>query len=88
MVSSIPYKSFKDLDLKNKKSFGILVTAVFIFMVVAYNPGVMMFVVMMLYILSGPLLLPWSLKKLALQNNVQTQSKQTLKLIEKDAQNV
>ena len=55
MVSSIRYRSFKDLDLKSNKSFGILVLAIFLLMIVAYNPGIMMFVVMMSYLISGPL---------------------------------
>ncbi len=55
MVSSVRYRSFKDFDLRDRRSFGLLVLAIFILIVVAYNPGVMMFVVMMGYVLSGPI---------------------------------
>lgn len=56
MVSSVRYRSFKDLDLKNRRSFGFLVLVIFLLIIVAYNPGIMMFVVMTGYIVSGPLL--------------------------------
>ena len=55
MVSPIKYRSFKDLDFKDKRSFGFLVFVVFVLMIVAYNPGVMMFVVMIGYVVSGPI---------------------------------
>jgi len=55
MVSQFKYRSFKDLDLKNRGSFGFLVFVVFLLIIVAYNPGVMMFVVFIGYMLSGPL---------------------------------
>ena len=55
MVSSIKYRSFKDLDFKDKRSFGFLVFVVFVLMIVAYNHGIMMFVVMMGYVVSGPI---------------------------------
>lgn len=54
MVSNIKYRSFKDLDLKSRSSFGVLITAIFILMVIAYNPGIMMFVAMISYVASGP----------------------------------
>ncbi len=55
MVSSIKYRSFKDLDFRDKRSFGFLVFVVFVLMIVAYNPGIMMFVVMIGYVVSGPI---------------------------------
>lgn len=55
MVSSIKYRSFKDLDLKDRRSVGLLVFVVFLIMIIAANPAVMMFVVMIGYIASGPI---------------------------------
>ncbi|MBI4041799.1 MAG: CDP-diacylglycerol--serine O-phosphatidyltransferase [Deltaproteobacteria bacterium] len=60
MVSSIPYRSFKDFELKDKKSFGLLVFAIFITIIIAYNPGIMMFGVMMGYLLYGLLSFLWN----------------------------
>lgn len=55
MVSKIKYHSFKEFNFKNQRSFRLLVFAIFIFMIIAYNPGVMMFVAMISYVTSGPL---------------------------------
>jgi CDP-diacylglycerol--serine O-phosphatidyltransferase len=54
MVSTIPYYSFKKLDLKNHKPFNVLVSIILVALVIAYKPMVMLFLIMLLYILSGP----------------------------------
>jgi len=54
MVSNVRYRSFKDLDFRDRKSFRILVFVIFTLMVIAYNPGVMLFVFVMAYLISGP----------------------------------
>jgi CDP-diacylglycerol--serine O-phosphatidyltransferase len=54
MVSTIPYYSFKKLDLKHYKPFNVLVSIILMALVIAYKPMVMLFLIMLLYILSGP----------------------------------
>jgi CDP-diacylglycerol--serine O-phosphatidyltransferase len=54
MVSTIPYYSFKKLDLKRYKPFNVLVSIILVAMVIAYKPMVMLFLLMLLYIVSGP----------------------------------
>lgn len=55
MVSNIKYYSFKDPELIKRQPFGFLVFAVFLFIVVAAEPVLMLFVVFICYILSGPI---------------------------------
>ena len=54
MVSNVRYYSFKDLDFKGKVPFLYVLLIVLIFVAVAANPTVMVFVGSALYALSGP----------------------------------
>lgn len=54
MVSGFRYYSFKDPALIKRQPFGFLLLAVVLLIVVAAEPVVMTFAVMLLYILSGP----------------------------------
>ena len=49
MVSNFRYRSFKDLDLKERKAFKYLVAAVVVLVVVAIYPEVMLFVLFLTY---------------------------------------
>jgi CDP-diacylglycerol--serine O-phosphatidyltransferase len=53
MVSSLRYYSFKDPALIKRQPFGFLLLAVVVLIVVASEPVVMTFVIMLLYVLSG-----------------------------------
>lgn len=53
MVSSFPYRSFKDLDLKKRLPFKYLVLAVFVFAIIAIRPEVMLFVLFLTYAVLG-----------------------------------
>ncbi len=53
MVSNFRYRSFKDVDLRQRLPFTYLVAAVFLFAVVAMHPEVMLFVMFMSYALLG-----------------------------------
>lgn len=55
MVSTIPYRSFKDIDLKGGRSFQALVAFVILIVLVLSNPPVMLFGIAMVYVASGPL---------------------------------
>ena len=54
MVSTIDYLSFKGIDLFRRKPFNALVATILVFVVVAYKPALMLFLLSGLYILSGP----------------------------------
>ena len=55
MVSNIRYYSFKDLDVKGKNRFLHVLVIVIVFVAIALNPAVMLFVSFGSYALSGPL---------------------------------
>jgi len=55
MVSSVKYYSFKDPELIKKQPFGFLVLAVVLLIIVAAEPAIMVFALMLCYVLSGPI---------------------------------
>ncbi len=61
MVSSVKYYSFKDPELIKRQPFGFLVLAVVLLIIIAAEPAIMVFVLMLGYVLSGPigLLVTW-----------------------------
>ncbi|MCE5241759.1 MAG: CDP-diacylglycerol--serine O-phosphatidyltransferase, partial [Desulfobacteraceae bacterium] len=54
MVSTLPYYSFKDLEFVKAKPLPILFAVVVMVSIIAMNPTEMLFALMLLYILSGP----------------------------------
>jgi CDP-diacylglycerol--serine O-phosphatidyltransferase len=56
MVSSIKYNSFKKPELFKKMNFNSLVTAMLIFIFIASQPSIALFLCGLLYILSGPVI--------------------------------
>jgi len=54
MVSNIRYRSFKRLYLRKKKPFNILVFAILFIYIIATIPELMLFVITVIYALSGP----------------------------------
>ncbi len=63
MVSSVKYYSFKDPELIKKQPFGFLVMAIVILIIVAAKPALMVFVIMLCYVMSGPLSLLFELPR-------------------------
>jgi CDP-diacylglycerol--serine O-phosphatidyltransferase len=57
MVSTIRYTSFKSLDLFKRRPFNALVAALLVLVVVAMEPHFMIFLLVLSYVISGPLLL-------------------------------
>lgn len=53
MVSTFRYRSFKDLDLKEKLPFHYLVIGVMLLIVVAWRPEIMLFVLFLTYAVLG-----------------------------------
>lgn len=54
MVSNVLYRSFKDLDLRGRVPFAAILVVVLIFVVVALDPGTVLFTGFLIYALSGP----------------------------------
>ncbi len=66
MVSNIKYYSFKELNLSRRMPFRLLVGLILLLIVVAAEPPVMLFVLTLGYVLSGPVTeLMYRRKKLA-----------------------
>ena len=55
MVSSFPYRSFKDLDLKNRVPFMALLVLVIVFVLISFDPPVVLFLLSIGFALSGPI---------------------------------
>lgn len=66
MVSSFRYRSFKDLNLKDKVPFIVILLIVLIYVLISIDPPEILFFIALLYGLSGPvmwLLRKWRLKR-------------------------
>jgi len=74
MVSTIDYYSFKELELKKKKPFSVLVAVILVLMVIAYKPNVMLFFVLAAYVFSGPVITLHRLRKKRALTKSHTQS--------------
>jgi len=55
MISNIKYRNFKDVDLREKRPFGILVFVVLTIYVIETVPQIMLFLCALTYTLSGPM---------------------------------
>ncbi|MFE8072798.1 CDP-diacylglycerol--serine O-phosphatidyltransferase [Marinobacteraceae bacterium S3BR75-40.1] len=55
MVSNVLYYSFKDFDLKGRVPFAAILIVVLAFVVVAQDPGTVLFAIFFVYTLAGPL---------------------------------
>ena len=60
MVSSIPFNSFKELEVVKGKPLPVLFVLVLLVTVVAAKPRVMLFIIFTVYVLSGPVGLIWA----------------------------
>jgi len=54
MVSNVRYYSFKEVDFKGKVPFLYVLVVIILFVAIALNPSVILFIGFMLYVLSGP----------------------------------
>lgn len=55
MVSNIPYRSFKEFDLKGKVSFVALILVVLAVVIIVLEPPLVFFITFSTYFLSGPI---------------------------------
>ncbi|MCX4189287.1 CDP-diacylglycerol--serine O-phosphatidyltransferase [Methylophaga sp. OBS3] len=72
MVSTVRYHSFKELDLRGKVPFMVILGLVLLFALIAIDPPIVLFSAFMIYVLSGPLLTLIQLRK---HRNERAQSK-------------
>ena len=64
MMSTIRYSSFKTIDFKGRVPFVTIVLAVFLITAVALEPAEMLFALFFFYLISGPILTLWHLRKM------------------------
>lgn len=63
MVSTIKYYSFKQVELFKKMKFNMLVIIVLLFIVIAAEPSIAFFLMVLCYVFSGPFITFWLRKK-------------------------
>jgi CDP-diacylglycerol--serine O-phosphatidyltransferase len=63
MVSSIKYPSFKNAELFRSMNFNVLVAAILVLIFIAAQPSITLFTIGSMYVVSGPLLTVWRMKK-------------------------
>ena len=59
MVSTIRYRSFKDIKIKSQEGFGYLLIAIMVLLIIFNEPDVLLFPVGALYVISGPIGAVW-----------------------------
>jgi CDP-diacylglycerol--serine O-phosphatidyltransferase len=69
MVSTLRYSSFKTIDFKGRVPFFTVVLMVFIITAVALEPAEMLFAIFFIYMISGPILTLWHLRKVRKQRS-------------------
>jgi CDP-diacylglycerol--serine O-phosphatidyltransferase len=72
MVSNLRYYSFKEVDFKGKVPFLYILIMIILFVAIAANPALVLFVSFSIYALSGPMLTLISLQKMRKQRKAPT----------------
>ncbi len=54
MVLNVHYYSFKDMDFKNRVPFFVILMVILLFVIISWDPPVVLFVMAVLYAASGP----------------------------------
>lgn len=67
MVSTVRYSSFKSVDFKGRVPFITVVIALFIIVGIAIEPALILFSIFLIYVISGPILTLWQLRKMRKQ---------------------
>ena len=70
MVSAMPYRSFKDLDLKHRVPFVAVLALVMVFVLVSFDPPAILLVIFSAYAVSGAF--GWALHRRAGQSVFQS----------------
>lgn len=69
MVSNIKYLSLKDPDLFKRQPFILLVLAIMLLIVIVAKPEMMLFLIGMVYLASGPLMYLFARKRVAMKKS-------------------
>ncbi|MFQ5353778.1 MAG: CDP-diacylglycerol--serine O-phosphatidyltransferase [Thermodesulfobacteriota bacterium] len=64
MISNIKFYSFKELDLKRRMPFSLLVGLIFLIILITAEPPLMLFLITLGYVVSGPIGLFMHLKRM------------------------
>lgn len=75
MVSTIRYYSFKQIDFKGKVPFVTAVLTVFIITAIALEPAEMLFGIFLIYLISGPVITLWQIRKMRKNRHIEHQSR-------------
>ena len=75
MVSNVKFYSFKELNLKRRMPFSLLVALILIFIVVAAEPQLMLFLLSFGYVLSGPITMLIDRQRMRLPQVVEDEDK-------------
>ena len=67
MVVNIRYYSFKDLDFKNRVPFIVMILVVLIFVIISWDPPIVLFAMAIMYASSGPLMAIYARREKLLQ---------------------
>ena len=63
MVSSIKYPSMKNVEMFRSRNFNVLVAAILVLIFVAAQPSITLFSVGLMYVVSGPVVTIWRMRK-------------------------
>ena len=63
MVSNVRFHSFKDLDLRGRVPFMTILVVVVLFVFVSTDPPLVLFLGLLGYVVSGPVLTLWSIRR-------------------------
>ena len=63
MVSNVRFHSFKDLDLRGRVPFMTILAVVVLFVFVSTDPPLVLFLGLLGYVVSGPVLTLWNIRK-------------------------
>ena len=72
MVSNVRYYSFKEIDFKNRVPFVALIAVVLVFVVISSHPPSVLFFGFLLYVVSGPVVTLYQLRKRRQQRRQQS----------------
>lgn len=86
MVSNFKYNSFKELDFHGKVPFVALLLVMLVFVVVATEPALVLFLVFVLYALAGPINTFRSVDKVRLEHVVGDAAEDDAEFYKKDEQ--
>jgi CDP-diacylglycerol--serine O-phosphatidyltransferase len=62
-VSTVRYRSFKDLDIRGKVPFFFIIIMAMLIVLISYNAPLILFILFLTYTVSGPLITVWGIRQ-------------------------